>query len=253
MIRRALAFALALPTILVVLAPVATMVILSFCRSRFPSLPWPGWTSSWYQALAVDTLLQVSLMRSTAVGLISATIATLLGFGSGLLISQASGKKAAIALLSLSMPTLLPFIVVGFAFMGFAHYVGLLRTTSAVVIAHCVVFSPVATTVCLQRIKALNPEIEEAAWELGASRLMVFRIIAGQMKSTILAAALVIFVLSWDEYVIAALISGFEKTYPVYVRTIMEATFSPEIYAIGTIVATISLLAVLLAIRLARK
>jgi spermidine/putrescine transport system permease protein len=251
--RRALALLLTLPAIFTVLAPVATMLLLSFCSSRFPSLPWPGWSSVWYQALVGDTLLQMSLMRSTGVGLACATISTLLGFGSSLLISQVASNKVAAPLLSLSLPSLLPFIIVGFAFMGFANLVGILRTTGAVIIAHCVVFSPVVTTIFLQRMRALNPEVEEAAWELGASRLMIWSIIAGQMKSTAIASALVVFVLSWDEYVISSLVSGFSKTYPVYVRTILEATFSPEIYAIGSIVAIFSFMIVATAVSLARK
>ena len=61
------------------------------------------------------------------------------------------------------------------------------------------------------------------------------------------------FVLSWDEYIVAWFVSGFDKTYPVHVRNMLESTMSPEISAAGVTVALGSCLLILVATYLLRR
>jgi len=228
--------------IVLIFIPLLTMIVLSFSKGRFASFPWPGWSFQWYLQFFENSTLHLSLLRSLILGMGAAFVSTLLGFGSGYALSRMSSGKSSVLLILFTLPAIVPFVLFGFCFVEFAGYIGILRTTSAVLIAHIVVFSPLSTALCFHRFRQLNLDIEDAARELGASETKIFfTIVGGQSWRTLIASVIVIFVLSWDEYVISWFVSGFNKTYPVYVRNMLESTMSPEINAVGSIIAVLSL------------
>jgi len=240
--------------ILLVFIPLLTMVVLSFCKGRFASFPWPGWSLQWYQQFFENSILHLSLLRSLIVGVAVGVISTLLGFGSGYALSRLPSRTGSSLLMLITLPAIIPFVLFGFCFAEFAGYIGILRTTISVFIAHVVVFSPLSAALCFHRFRQLNLDIEDAARELGASEIKIFfMIIGGQTWRTLIASGIVIFVLSWDEYIISWFVSGFNKTYPVYVRNMLESTMSPEINAVGSIVAFLSLLLMSMALYLLRN
>lgn len=185
----------------------------------------------------MDRELQVSLLRSLGVALASSILATSLGFGSGYRLARRLGKGTDLLLATWSVPALTPFILYGFAAVPFFKAIDLDRSLAAVVVAHTVVFSPLATALFFQRVRRLDSDLEDAARELGASEIRVQAgIVLGQAWRTAVGSAAMIFVLSWDEYVIAWFVTGFQKTYPIQIRNMVESTLSPEIYAIGCMV-----------------
>lgn len=236
--------------------PLGIMFIFSLCNNRFPSLPWPGWSFKWYVELFQNTSLHMTIYRSIAVGLCVALVGTLLGFGSGYLFSRLKGKRGTLYLIIMTIPALIPYLLYGYCFADFSKILGLFRTTLAVIMAHIVVLSPISCALCYHRFRNLNMDIEDAARELGASEFRVlFQIVGGQTWKTILATFLVVYILSWDEYIISWFVSGFNKTYPVHIRNILESTMSPEIFSAGSLIAVISILLFCISIMLlkARK
>nr|VFK20245.1 MAG: hypothetical protein BECKLPF1236A_GA0070988_102543 [Candidatus Kentron sp. LPFa]VFK34286.1 MAG: hypothetical protein BECKLPF1236C_GA0070990_102573 [Candidatus Kentron sp. LPFa] len=75
-------------------------------------------------------------------------------------------------------------------------------------------------------------------------------IVGRQVWPTLAASIGIIFMLSWDEYIVAWFVSGFDKTYPVHIRNMLESTMSPEIHAAGILVALASGAILLLSARL---
>lgn len=245
---------LLIPATTIVIVPLLTMVLVSFCSGRFPALPWPGWSLRWYAEFWQDLTLHASLGRSATVGLAVAGASSLLGFGSGYWLSRLPRNVGEKLLLSFTVPALIPFVLFGFCFSEFAKYLSISRTTGAVIIAHTVVFSPLLMALCYRRLCQLNPDLEDAARELGASEFRIFVQIVGQQAwRTIVASQILVFVLSWDEYIIAWFVSGFEKTYPVQVRNMLESTISPEINAVGSIIAVASCILIGVAMFLLRR
>nr|VFK20246.1 MAG: hypothetical protein BECKLPF1236A_GA0070988_102544 [Candidatus Kentron sp. LPFa]VFK34287.1 MAG: hypothetical protein BECKLPF1236C_GA0070990_102574 [Candidatus Kentron sp. LPFa] len=140
--------------LLLVLAPPFTMLILSFSESRFPSLPWGGWSMEWYRELFLDLPLQMSLLRSTTVGLAAAILANLLGFTAGYWFARCPNPRAIYwAITLLTLPAIIPFILYGVGFLQFIKPFGFARTLIAVI------FSPVAMALSFYRCRQLNPEI----------------------------------------------------------------------------------------------
>jgi spermidine/putrescine transport system permease protein len=239
--RRSLTSILLAPAIAVVTLPVMTMTVLSFCDGRFPAFPWPGWSLRWYGEFMRNGTLHASLVRSALVGLAVAALSSLLGSGSGYWLSRLPDRIGERLVLVFTLPALIPFVLFGFCFLDFARYLGIARTTEAIIVAHVVIFSPLVAGLCYRRLRQLNPDLEDAARELGASEIRIFiQVVGGQIWRTIVASQILIFVLSWDEFIISWFVSGFEKTYPVQVRNMLESTMSPEIDAIGSVIAITS-------------
>jgi spermidine/putrescine transport system permease protein len=232
-----------LPTVVVAIAvtPVAAMTVLAFCSSQFPSLPWPGWSLEWFKQVTTHSTLQRSLAESAFVGLSVATLGSFLGALGGYSIARLKSPHTNAHLTLLTVPALTPFLLLGFCFLQFARLLGIGRTTTAVIIAHCVAFSPVVLALVYHRARRLNVDLEDAAREFGASEYRVtLEVVGGQLWPTILAGAVVLFVLSWDEFAIAWFVGGFNKTYPVQVRNMLESTMSPIVSAIGFLVSVFS-------------
>ena len=249
-----IALALILPAVVLVFAPPLTMLVLSFCKGRFPSLPWLGWSLQWYGELGRNGALHASLLRSAAVGFFAAALSGVLGFLGGYWLTHLPERKAIRWLMVLTVPALVPFILFGISFLQFARLLGFSRTLFAVVLAHTAIFSPVALALCYHRCRQLSVDLEQAAREFGASETRILLQVVGlQMWRTVVAGMSVVFVLSWDEYIVSWFVSGFDKTYPVHVRNMLESTMSPEIDAAGVTVAFGSCLVVGIAALLLRR
>jgi spermidine/putrescine transport system permease protein len=252
--KRLLVIGLCLPAVLLVLAPVLTMLWLSFSQGRFPTWPWPGWSLEWYAELFRDEALQASMARSVGVGLSSAVLAVALGFPAGYWLARMPEGRGLRWLLVLTIPAVVPLVLFGVCFLEFTRSLGLARTLTAVTLGHVVIFCPLATALCYHRCRQLNVEIENAARELGASETRILLQVVGlQMWRTVVASLIVVFVLSWDEYIVSWFVSGFDKTYPVFVRNLLESTLSPEINAVGVLVAVGSCGVIALATLLLRR
>jgi len=104
------------------------------------------------------------------------------------------------------------------------------------------------------RLAALNPEVEQAAMDLGATRLQTLRLVTlPELWPAILAAGLLVFALSFDDFVISFFTTG-ESPQPLPVRIYSAIRFgvTPTINAIGTLMLTVSALLILLALALPR-
>lgn len=224
------------------LVPIGCMLALAFSASRFPGFPWQGWSARWFEELLADGGLGRSVVTSAEVAVIAAAVAVAIGVPAGYGFAR-SGVWGYRFLMLLTIPAVIPPLVFGFAFLTFARALGLARTVLGVGIAHSVVFSPIVASALFQRCRALDPRPEYAAREMGASSLRVLlAVVVGQVRHTVLIAGSLVFLLSWDEYIIAWFVSGFAKTYPVRVRDMLESTMSPEIAAAGTVIGIASVL-----------
>jgi spermidine/putrescine transport system permease protein len=240
--------------LLLVSAPLITMLVVSLCVERYPRFPWPGWSFQWYSGLFADRELLGSLGQSALVGCCAAVLCCAVGFCGAYSLSGGFLRRTSVPLALAALPSLLPMVVFGFCFLQLAQAFGFARTPAANVLAHAAVFSPISVFLLFYALQKLNRSVEDAARELGASETRIAtQIVALQIWPAIVASLIISFVLSWDEYVISWFVSGFQKTYPVYVRNMLESTMTPEIDAAGILVAAASILLAYVAWRLFRR
>jgi len=237
-----------------VLCPILFMGVFSFSDNRFITLPVASYSTKWYNTVINNPELVGSLLLTLFTGISVAILSVTLGFMSGYWLVHARSINKQLVLALFTIPAIVPFILYALGFLEFTRHIGIARTKLATIIGHTVIFSPLATVYFYHQISRLNPDLEHAARELGASELKIItEIVAGQILKNIFVCMVVVFALSWDEYIISWFVSGFQKTYAVQVRNMLESTFSPEVFAVGTITGLISLLVLTVSFRFSRR
>ncbi len=221
--------------------PIGVVVLMSVNQSRILSLPFTGFTLDWYGRALADAPLRTALGNSLKV----AAIATLLATGLGLLAAfaiyryQFWGKTA--FRLALNLPILLPGVVTGVAMLAYFSSLELGLGLGTVILGHGVFGLPVALGPILTRLGQFPTALEEAAYDLGARPIQVFRdVLFPYIRSAVLAGALLAFTLSFDEVVVTIFLTGRDNTLPMEIWGRLRTNITPEIAAVATVVLTVS-------------
>jgi spermidine/putrescine transport system permease protein len=233
---------------LFILAPIVTSFVISFNADRFPTLPLSGFSLRWYEAIRDDPTLPPALRNTIVVGLSVSVISTLLGFTAAYTDYRYRfiGKSVYLALALL--PPTIPVIILGLAMLIFLSRVGLFGQIHSVIISHVVICLPFAMALIRLRLSQMDPSLEAAAWNLGASEWRAIReVILPFTMPAILSALFITMAVSFDEYAVAWFVSGFSETLPVRILSALQGQVSPRINAIGSLVFTVSIVLVILA------
>jgi spermidine/putrescine transport system permease protein len=231
-----------------IFAPIAASFVFSFNVDRFPSLPLGGFSLTWYEAVAADPLVWEGLRNTLVAGLVVSVLATALGFGAAYTDFRYKffGKTFYVALALL--PPTIPVVILGLAMLAFLSNVSLSGAIHSVIIAHVVMCAPFAMAIVRLRLSQMDPALEAAAWNLGASEWKAMRhVIIPFCKPAILAALFITMAVSFDEFAVAWFVSGLNETLPVKVLGFLQGQVSPRINVIGTFVFIASMTLVVLA------
>jgi spermidine/putrescine transport system permease protein len=152
------------------------------------------------------------------------------------------------------IPLVTPEIVAGVSALVLFTQIGAELSLLTIMIAEITFSISFVTVIVRARLSALNVEVEEAAMDLGATRMQTLRLVVlPALWPAIIASALLIFALSFDDFVIAFFTTGEDPTpLPVQIYSSIRFGVRPTINAIGTFMVVISLLIVALAILLPR-
>jgi putrescine transport system permease protein len=235
--------------------PILSMIVYSFNRSRLVSV-WGGFSTEWYGRLLGNRQLLEAALLSLKIGLVSASIATVLGVMAGLALARFRrfpGRMALSGLLSapLVMPDVLTGIALLMAFLMAGHVIGWPagRGFTTITIAHVTVSVTYVAAVVRARLADLDPSLEEAALDLGARPAQVlFDITLPAILPAIVSGWLLAFTISLDEAVITSFVSGpGSTTLPVLVWSKVRLGVSPDINALATLLVVAVALGVTLA------
>jgi ABC-type spermidine/putrescine transport system permease subunit II len=243
-------FTLAIYAIL--FAPIVVLIVFSFNQSR-RNFVWLGFTTDWYPKLLNNQGLLDALWITLQVAAIAVVGSTILGslLGLGLARLRFRGSGATQTLLLLPMVT--PEIVMGISLLiFFAQLLGQNGSLGQITIAHitfCI--SYVAITV-RARAANLNPQLEEAARDLGASAIGAFRhVTLPLLMPAIAAGAMLAFALSFDDLIVTSFNAGVgSTTLPIFIYSSIKFGVTPQINAISTIIVAVVSLALFVAWRL---
>jgi spermidine/putrescine transport system permease protein/putrescine transport system permease protein len=234
-------------------APIVLVVVFSFNSQR--SLQrMEGLSLEWYRAFFENESLRGSLVASLEIAFVTMLIGTVLGtlLAFGLVRSRTRFSNTANILML--VPLVTPEIVAGVsAFLLFTQLSWQLSLLT-ITLAHITFSISYVTVVVRARLAALNPEVEQAAMDLGATRLDTLRLVVlPALWPAVLAAGLLVFALSFDDFVLSYFTTG-ESPQPLPVRIWSAIRFgvTPTINAIGTLMLAISAIAIALAVALPR-
>jgi spermidine/putrescine transport system permease protein len=233
--------------------PILLVVVFSFNNQR--SLQrFTGFSFEWYQRFfdneSLTSSLRASIEIATVTMLIGTFLGTLLAFG----LVRARTRWVGGANILMLIPLVTPEIVAGVSALLLFTQLGLRLSLLTIMLAHITFSISYVTVVVRARLAALHPEVEQAAMDLGASRIQtVWLVVLPALWPAILASALLTFALSFDDFVLSFFTTG-ESPQPLPVRIWSAIRFgvTPTINAIGTLMLAISVFCIGLAVLLPR-
>jgi len=231
-----------------VFAPIFTSMVFSFNSDRFPTVPLGEFTTHWYVTAFSRPEVWEAFQNSLLVALCAATLSTCLGFATAYTDFRYGFRwKPAYLALALLPPTV-PLVIMGLAMLAWLGQLGLSGTIPGIIIAHTVMGAPFAMAICRLRLSQMDPSLEAAAWNLGASpwRAMWSVVLPFCLPALISSFCLTAAV-SFDEFIVAWFVSGLNKTVPVMILEILQGNVDPQINAIGTVVFLTSMTLVVIA------
>lgn len=232
-------------------APMLTIAVFSFEQARFPSLPLTGFTTDWYGAAFTDTKLLESLRNSLIVAPIVGLISISFGLLAAYELARRNFRGKGLVLLVIVAPLIVPLIVFGLALLLLLAAVGFETSLGGAIIAHSVFGIAVSTLLIYSRLLGFQHSLVEAAQDLGATPVRSFVEVTLPLTVPALAAAFLLsFTISFDEFIVAWFVIGFDVTLPVEIWTRLRYGIKPEINAIATVVLLTSLVLGILGQRL---
>jgi spermidine/putrescine transport system permease protein len=197
--------------------PIAILFIFSFSSRTSITFPIESLTLDWYAAALDNGAMLEAARNSLVVASASATVATTLGFMVGLAVLRFRFPGRSLLLGLAGLPLIVPFVVMGVAFFLLFVAVDVPRSLLTVTIGHSVCSIPYAALIVLARLGGLDPALEDAAMDLGASYPATLRrVVLPLIGPTLLSAWLTAFIISFDEIALAIFLVGGDPTFPVF-------------------------------------
>ncbi len=231
-------------------APILLLPVFAFNDGTVIAFPLDGFTTKWFAQLWTNTELHGALGNSLFVASVSAVLSVLLGLAAARANIRYRFPAKAAAMGLIMVPLVLPEIIVATSLL--VVVVRLLDwdlSLWTVVAAHVLICTPFAIAILNASFQSLDPALEEAAIDLGYTRPETFRLITLPLiMPGIVAALLISFTISLDEFIIAFFLTGAEPTLPVYIWSLLRFPRQiPVVMALGTILMAVSILILILA------
>lgn len=232
--------------------PIISLVIYSFNDSRVPSM-WGGFTFKWYGALASDNEMLGGLWLSLKIAFFTACGAVVLGtLAAFALVKYKRFTGRTLFSGMVSAPLVMPDVIVGLSLLlmlvsvqraiGFPD-----RGLLTIWMGHVLLGMAYATVVIQARLQELNPQLEEAAQDLGARPHQVFALVTLPMiAQSLVSAWLLTFTISLDDVVLSAFLSGpGSTTMPLVIFSRARLGVNPSVNAMATVIIVIVAIGVL--------
>lgn len=223
--------------------PVVVLVIFSFQGSLFPIPPFSGPSLRWYDAVLSDGRLTSGLSHSVVVALLSSLVATLLGFLAAWGFARFTLQASTLLRGLITLPLTVSYLIIGMGLLVVFTWAGMPKSLVAAGIGHVVINLPLCFAIIYSQMGDNQANIEKAARDLGAGELQVLALVTAPMLWPALFASFFLsMTFSWDEFVIAFLLTRFETTLPVEIWNLLRAGLNPKTNAVGSLVFGISII-----------
>ncbi|KPF47145.1 spermidine/putrescine ABC transporter permease [beta proteobacterium AAP121] len=234
--------------------PIVALVVFSFNDSPIPNV-WRGFTLKWYEALAQDTEMQQGLWLSLKIAFMTACGSVVLGtLAAFALVKYKRFTGRTVFSGMVNAPLVMPEVVVGLSLLlmlvsvqralGFPE-----RGMMTIWLGHLLLGMAYAAVVVQSRLQDLNPQLEEAAMDLGARPHQVFWLVTLPMiAQSLVSAWLLTFTISLDDVVLSAFLSGpGSTTMPLVIFSRARLGLNPSVNAVATLIVVVVAVGVVLA------
>jgi spermidine/putrescine transport system permease protein len=222
--------------------PLLMVVLFSFNAGGSLTFPFRGFTLDWYRQVLSSREFRSAVIASAKVATVTAGVTLITGTLAAYAITRARSRLRPFVAVLLFLPLTLPGLFLGLSLLVVFARAEYSLSLTTVAIAHLVYVMPYYLLISVAALQRLDPALEEVGADLGANAWLVFRrVTLPQVWPVLMAAALLAFLLSFDEFIITFFVIGPESTLPLFIFSSLRRTVDPSINAISTLLLTITL------------
>lgn len=216
--------------------PIAILIGYSFNSSRL-NIVWQGFTLDWYAAIWRDQVLVQSLYSSLYVAVVTTVLSVALGTAGAWLLFRYRFPGVRMLSTLIFIPMIIPEVIMGVSLLIFFVAVHLELGYTTIIISHVTFCFPFVMVAVQARLAGLDPSLEEAAQDLGATPWQAFRkILVPYLAPAIVSGALMSFTLSLDELIVTYFTaSAGTRTLPLEIFGRVKKGLDPTLNAISTV------------------
>lgn len=216
--------------------PIVILIGYSFNSSRL-NIVWQGFTLDWYAAIWRDQVLVQSLYSSLYVAVVTTVLSVALGTAGAWLLFRYRFPGVRMLSTLIFIPMIIPEVIMGVSLLIFFVAVHLELGYSTIIISHVTFCFPFVMVAVQARLAGLDPSLEEAAQDLGATPWQAFRkILVPSRAPAIVSGALMSFTLSLDELIVTYFTaSAGTRTLPLEIFGRVKKGLDPTLNAISTV------------------
>lgn len=224
-------------------APIVLLPLFAFNSGTIIAFPLKGFTTDWFSQMWANATLRQALANSLIIAVSSAVLATCLGVFAARASTRFSFPAKGPIMGLIMLPLVLPEIIVSMSLLVVLLSVGVQLSIMTVIIGHTLVCMPYAVVILSTAFNSLDRSLEEAAYDLGESKLSAFRlVILPLVMPGLISSLLMSFTISLDEFIIAFFLAGKEPTLPTYIFSQLRFPKQiPMIMALGTVLVVMSI------------
>ncbi len=224
-----------------VFLPVAVLVAFSFQDGRLPVPPFQGVTLDWYAKVLGDRDLMAALVNSALVAVVSSLTALILGFLAAHALARVRLPGSVLMRGVLIAPMTVSYLIIALGLLTLFNQTGVRLSLWTAGVGHVVINLPLCFAITYAAMGDHQKNAERAARDLGAPEWKVLALVSAPMLAAPLAAAFFLSVtFSWDEFIIAFLLTRFDVTLPVEIWSMLRSGISPATNAVGSLVFLVS-------------
>ena len=233
---------------LLLVIPTLIVIPMSFSDSQYLEFPPSTWSTRWYEEYFGSTKWMRATVTSLQVGILTTIFATPIGTMAAYALFVSGHKLARALFMLLITPMIVPVILVAIGAFYMFGRVGLNNTLTGLTLAHTAMAAPLVMIVITAALRSYDLNQENVARSLGATRIKAFFLITlPQIKFSVVTAALLSFLTSFDEVIISIFVSGgVNATLTKHMFAALRDYIDPTIAAISTIMVLVSTILLLL-------
>ena len=235
--------------------PILILFVFSLNAGTTLSFPLKGFTLDWYAKILTTEGLLDSVQNSLLVAIASSSVATALGTMVGILLSRFEFRGKGLLTGIAIMPLIVPYVVLGVALLILFSAFDIELSIVTVTIGHAIVALPYTTLIVLARLIGAEPQLEEAAMDLGATYPSTLRrVVIPMAMPAIISAWITAFTVSFDEFAIALFLAGQDRTFPIFLYGQLRfANTLPVLIATAVLLMVGTLTLILVADRIRKR
>jgi len=225
--------------------PIAILILFSFNESRL-NIVWTGFTFDWYLKLLEDRVLVRALQNSLIVAVFTTLASVVIGTAGAWLLHRYRYRGSGMLETLIFLPMIVPEVILGVSLLILFVTIGLQLGYTTIVISHVTFCAPFVMAAVQARLAGLDPSLEEAALDLGATPPQAFtKVMVPYLMPAIVSGALMSFTLSLDELIVTYFTaSARTRTLPLEIFGRVKKGLDPSLNAISTVFVLFTVFAV---------